>query len=261
MKAKIFLATIASLTLAGSAQATLIAGWDFSQYAAGGFLSTNGINAVATLDANYSDLDPTFNAGAESAAYGTMYMDGTYGSTDVTPLLDTFAETFQPFDGSLSSGLTTPFPIPFDSHTVLASEGQTFQNFLSLAPNFGEQGSVVFEAALGSLLGDTWSLSFGGLAFGGTGASQALVEVAFDGGAYSSVGNANLTGVDTLFSFNLGATAANSVQVRLSLDSTSTISMIDNVAISAGNVVPEPGTGLLVTSGLLGLAAMGRRRN
>jgi hypothetical protein len=36
--------------------------------------------------------------------------------------------------------------------------------------------------------------------------------------------------------------------------------VIDNVAISAGNVVPEPGTALLLALGLAGLGASGRRR-
>jgi len=259
MKAKLFLATLASLTLAGSAQAILVAGWDFSQYAGPGFLSIDGASNTATLAANYSELDPTFNAGAESAAYGTMYADGTFGSTDITPTLDSFAEPIQPYTGSLVSNINKPFPIPFDSHTVLTTEGQAFADFFSLQALAGEIVSPVFNASLGGLLGDTWELTFG--AKTETGSAALGVEVAFNGGGYVSLGNANLTAVDTLFTFNLGAAPANNVQVRLTLDSTNVVSLIDNVAISAGNIVPEPGTGLLVTTGLMGLAAMGRRRN
>jgi hypothetical protein len=36
--------------------------------------------------------------------------------------------------------------------------------------------------------------------------------------------------------------------------------VIDNLAISVGNIVPEPGTALLLALGLAGLGASGRRR-
>ena len=65
------------------AQATMVAGWDFSQYLSDSQLSVDGATYTDTLSANYSNLDPTFGAGAESAAFGTMYIDGSFGSTAI----------------------------------------------------------------------------------------------------------------------------------------------------------------------------------
>ena len=131
-----------------SAHATMIAGWDFSQYAGDGFMSTDGGGTFAnTLDANYSDLDPTFGAGTESAAFGTMYADGFLGSTNVPA--GSGNEQFLPsaaLGGSLVSNLTAPGGVDFDSFTVLASEGQLSTE--SLAMIAAAQSVVVFEADL-----------------------------------------------------------------------------------------------------------------
>jgi len=54
-----------------AAQSSLVAGWDFSQYAGDGFMSIDGGSSFTnTLPANYSDLDPTFGAGFDSSAFG-----------------------------------------------------------------------------------------------------------------------------------------------------------------------------------------------
>jgi hypothetical protein len=61
----------------------LVAGWDFSQYDNDPLsLSIDGGTTLTnTLAANYSDLDPTSGAGFDSAAFGTMFMNGLFGST------------------------------------------------------------------------------------------------------------------------------------------------------------------------------------
>ena len=74
-----------SVSSAGPAHAAMVAGWDFSQYFADGILSIDGNAYTGVLSANYSDLDPTQGAGAESAAFGTLYLDGQFGSTNVQP--------------------------------------------------------------------------------------------------------------------------------------------------------------------------------
>src|SRR5258706_9280827 len=77
-----------SALLAGPGQAvvTVAAGWDFSQYQGAGSLAPFS----NTLPANYSDSDPTFNAGNGSAAFGTLYFDGSNGSSNtVTDFLPT----------------------------------------------------------------------------------------------------------------------------------------------------------------------------
>ena len=76
MRAKLLIGLIASAFLAAPAGASGIAGWDFSQYFGDGILSTDGTTFTNTLPANYSNLDPSFNAGAGSAAFGTMFMNG-----------------------------------------------------------------------------------------------------------------------------------------------------------------------------------------
>jgi len=254
----LFTATLASLFVAGSAQATMVAGWDFSQYFGAGFLTTDGATFSNTLNANYSDFDPTFNAGAESAAFGILLMDGSFGSTNVAA--GSGSEEVIPFTGSLSNNLDAPVLNPFDSHTILASEGQVFTSLLSLGAN--QAASIVFQADLSStgLQGDAWELSFAGRTLSGT--SDVGVEVAFDGGSFATLVNQSLTTTDTLFTVDLGSTAATTVQIRMAFDPQGIdFPLIDNVAVSAANIVPEPGTGLLVTTGLLGLAAMGRRRS
>src|SRR5262245_55776567 len=95
-----------SVLIAGSANASMVAGWDFSQYLAPGALTIDGATGTNVLSANYSNLDPTAGAGAESAAFGTMFINGSFGSTNVDPTSAT--PPFWPNDGSLVSNLNAP---------------------------------------------------------------------------------------------------------------------------------------------------------
>jgi hypothetical protein len=264
MKRTVLIAWIASLAasaVAGSAQATMIAGWDFSQYFGDGLLSVDGATFTDTLDANYSDLDPTNNAGAESAAFGTLYLNGQFGSTAVP--VGSGTEQILPADlpGSLVSNLNAPLGgagQPFDSLTILASEGQPFTNTLAMIANAAL--SIVFEADLTSVapFGTDWSISFGGKT--SSGGSSVGVEFSTDGVAYSPFGAVNLTTTDTLFSVNLGAAGTDRAFVRLSFNPAGNQQpIIDNVAVNA-TLVPEPTTALLCSLGLIGLAISGRRR-
>jgi hypothetical protein len=262
------LISLTSLALAalvgGSAEATMIAGWDFSQYAGDGFMSVDGGGTFTnTLDANYSDLDPSFGAGAESAALGTMYVDGQFGSTNVAA--GSGVEEFVPsqaLGGSLVSNLTAPGGTDFDSFTVLASEGQVSTEALAM---IAQQASiVVFEADLTSqsLAGSGWSVSFGARTFAG--GSTLVIEFSSDGLNFTPVTQLNLNTVDTPFNVVLGAAQTSKAYVRMSFDPTSPNNpFIDNVAIDAAELlaVPEPSAALLGSLGLIGLAITGRRRS
>jgi hypothetical protein len=245
-----------------SAEATMVAGWDFSQYAGDSFMSTDGGGSFTnTLDANYSDLDPTFGAGAESAAFGTMYVNGQFGSTNVPAGSGT--EQFLPsaaVGGSLVSNLTAPGGTDFDSFTVLASEGQISTE--SLAMIAAATSIVVFEADLGSVpvIGSNWSISFGGRTANGT--SSVGIAFSTDGVNFTSFGSQNLTTVDTLFTVNLGVAATNNAYVRLTFDPVGINQpLIDNVALNATLAVPEPSTAVFGALGLVGLLIAGRKRN
>ena len=252
----------ASVMLSVPATAAMIAGWDFSQYAGDGLLSIDGVEFTTTLDANYSNLDPTFGAGAESATFGRMYINGQFGSTAVVPsgLND---EQFLPTPGSLASNgnapVTAPGRVPFDSLTVLQAEGQIFayeQAMTALLPVV-----AVFGVNLGAqpVNGSAWSVSFGGKTFSGT--ASVGVEFSTDGVNFAPAGFANLTTNDTPFTLNLGATSSHIAFVRLNLSNANGQPIIDNLAINGTlAAIPEPGTMLLIGSGLAGLQIFGRRR-
>ncbi len=267
MKKQSLIASLASLglsvILAGSAQATMVAGWDFSQYIGSSFLSIDGATFTNTLDANYSDLDPTNGAGAESAAFGTMLMDGTASSTNVDP--GSATAQFIPTTGSLASNLNAPALNAFDSFTILLdpSEGpQMFANELSMTA----QGavSVVFMADLTTnpQMGENWSISFGGKTFSGS--AQVGIAFSTNGTSYTDFGSANLTAADAAFSVPLGTALTDTAFVRLTFGTPgaggANQAILDNLALNA-SLVPEPGTLGLFLAGLLGLARFGARRS
>ena len=256
-------ATIAPLVagilvcVASSAHAYVVAGWDFSQYLGDGILSVDGQGYVTTLPANYSNLDPTFNAGAESAAFGTMYMDGEFGSTSVDPA-DPVLPIVAPTAGSLASNLYAPAQEfgsnPFDSQSILVDEGQMFFNLQSLTAS--QAASIVFKADLGSVsqTASNWRVTFGGKMSSGT--SMVGVDASFDGSGFGIAGSVTLTDADTQYVVDLGPTEAQTVYVRLNLHpADSDWPIIDNVAVE----VPEPGATAQVAAALLGLFFVRRR--
>jgi hypothetical protein len=249
-----------SALVAGPAQALMVAGWDFSQWFGPGALSVDGTGPANTLGANYSNLDPTNNAGAESAAFGTLYINGQFGSTNVVPDFSG-NEGFVPSVDSLGSNLTAPVDggglNPFDSHQILQAEGQQFVSALSMTAQDIVQ--VVFAAA-SVLPGFDWSVSFGGRTLSGNGTVG--IEFSTDGASYIPAGSVSLGSADTPFSVPLPAPQTDSLFVRFDFSNAGTENLpaIDNVAIHA-TLVPEPGTALLLSSGLAGLVSAGRRRH
>jgi hypothetical protein len=265
MKIKALAIAAATLLAAGTAEATMVAGWNFSQYSAG-FLFDGVAAGPDVLDANFSDLDTDplvgngiLGLGQGAEAFGRWYIDGSFGSFD-TPL--DFADPFRPATSSLTSNDTVPTTAICGEFngcaTSLLADGQAQHE--DVAMNFDAVLSSVFEADLTSLIetGSSWVLSFAGQTQAGTSAADIGIEVSTNGGAsFSNVGTANLTSVDTPFSFNLGGTDLNQILVRLNADAGT---IVDNVALSATLSVPEPGTALLGLVGMAGLAYVGRRR-
>jgi hypothetical protein len=233
---------------------SLVAGWDFSQYFAPGSLTVDATTEAFTLPANFSDFDPTFGAGAESAAFGTMFIDGSNGSTAVT-------DEFVPKAGSLGSNLNAPLnEVPladasFDNHVVLDVEGQPFTELRSMRAN--ASADVVFRADRSGVeaAGDSWQVRFGGQAEGGT----SVVGIEFDGGVgFTTMDTVTLAGGDSLFVVDLGSSASDAVAVRFSfqVDGEAGTPVIDNVAIT----VPEPGAGHATLGVLIPLGLLARRR-
>ncbi len=283
MKKKL-LAIAGISSIAASAQAVTVAGWDFSQWQSAGRLSTNGTTSTSSLPANYSAYDPTFNAGADAASFGTLHFDGSFGSTPVAQGVPMGTTAFAPTsgspqgEGSLESNregpvqtqvgtlphLAGPARVPFDQLTVLEAEGQTFQN--SLAMTARSPVDVVFEADTSSLgagqNGVGWSLSFAGKTFEGSGNASVDIEFSTNGTTFSPIGSVLLTEVDQAFEVDLSnaaGTGSQSAFVRLGLDPSAGQPILDNVALNA-IYVPEPGQWLQLLSGAGGLLALSRRR-
>jgi hypothetical protein len=283
-----------SVLVAGSAlavQANIVAGWDFSQYGGTGSLAP----LTNTLAANYSDFDPTFNAGSGAASFGTLYFDGTNGSSNtVTDFLPTAGvmncerrpvgvnQPLKPagcavpnVDGSVRSNKKEPWArrgkTSFDAFTVLRSEGQQYQNALAMRAT--NNVSAVFKGDAGSPQPQSaWSVSFGGrvetgggddggqLACDPAGASECTatvsVEYSTDGISYSSFGSVPLTTDDTRYEVQLASNTSQTGYVRLGL------------APGAGSArpiidnvaLPEPGATMSLVSGFVGLLVLRRRR-
>lgn len=260
---KTLVAGVAAFAAVASANATLVAGWDFSQYVGSGFNSTNGADFVGegNAQANYSDL-LTPSPDIAAATYGSIYFDGSNGSFDGA---NGFASTISPFSGSLTSALVQTADLnPFDSHAQLANSGQGATQFLSLATTVNE--AIVFSADVSSLgqAGSGWQLNFAAL--DSTDTSSITWEVSTDGVNYNSLGvTSSLTTTDAAFQVNAGATYDNEDQIffRGTFSGVDTQALIDNVGISATgglSVVPEPSTYAAIFGAIALAFAVSRRR-
>jgi hypothetical protein len=284
-----------SVFVAGSAmavQGNIVAGWDFSQYSGTGSLSP----LTNALPANYSDLDPTFNAGSGSAARGTLYFDGSNGSsntlTDFLPTAGVMNCERRPVgvnqplkprgcavpnvDGPVRSNKKEPWARPgktsFDAFSVLRSEGQQHQNALAMRAT--NNVSAVFKGDAGAppVSPSNWSVSFGGrVETGGgddggrascdpAGASECTatvsVEYSTNGVSYTSFGSVQLTTDDTRYEVPLSVNTSQTGYVRLGLTPGA-----GGALPTIDNVaLPEPGASMSLISGVLGLLVLRRHR-
>jgi hypothetical protein len=245
---------------AGTASADLIAGWDFSQYRADNTLDS-GAGPADTLPANYSALDPTRGAGVESAAFGTLFMNGANGSTNVTEAAanpevvarahPTEANRETPMDQR--GAALIPWSA-FDEFGLLASEGQVNQERTALTARAA--ANLTFQADAGAPLTGSWMVRFAGLAIDPVGNVDVDVDFAADCAGFANVGTVTLTTDERQFELPVsGNITDDEVCVRLNLDPTNGQPVIDNVAL-----LPEPGIASMLGAGALGLALLERRR-
>jgi hypothetical protein len=261
----LLLVSAAALTALSSANADLVAGWDFSQFAGPGFNSTDGSTFAGegNAQANYSDFNSP-SPDIAAASFGSIYYNGSFGSTDA---VDGFTYQAVPVSGNLGSGSNqTADGNPFNdssSYAFLTNSGQGFTNNLSL----GIDGniSVVFEAnVIGQAAGASdWTLNFA--AKDSLNTSSVSWEISTDGSSYTSLGlTNNLTTTDSAFSVT-SALADNSDQVFFrgtfaDIEVGDSRALFDNVGIS-GAVVPEPSTYAAIFGVFaLGFAVYRRRR-
>lgn len=243
------LAVSALVLSASSANAALIAGWDFSQYFSDGVHSFDGSTAApADVQANYSSLDPN-GAGAQAAAFGTLHLPFVPVGDGSEALLPAFVSPFGSLQPNLGQG-------PYDQLTLLTNEGQVSANTLSMVAT--QQVSIVFEANLTSVpqTGSDWSVTLAAATQGGAG--SILIEFSSDGVAYASLGSFAVSSSAIAISANAALGTSDRAFFRLTL---SQGTIIDNVGLSANlTAVPEPAVASLLAAGLFGLARFGRRR-
>jgi hypothetical protein len=248
----------AVLFAAGAARAELVAGWDFSQYLGDGLLSIDGTTYTETLGANYSHRVAA-GLGPAAAAFGTMYLDGTYGSTAVgagsgsEPILPSAVAN------SLASNLDAPvegaFLDPFDAYTLLIEEGQQFANLLAMTAL--ADASIAFEADRGETppAGYHWFLSFGARTQQGD--ANVAIDFSGTGTGFGGAASFPLTATDTRYSVDLGPAAGPAAFVRFAFTNAADSNpLLDNVAIS----VPEAGGAAQLAGAAAVLGALAFRR-
>lgn len=257
-------AVVSVAFLAGSAQASVIAGWDFSQYKVPG----SSVGGGSPLSANYAWGDPN-GAGAEAASYGTATFSSLLptagGGLDCertggnSSTVDENVVGCAPpnTEGPIRSNRYESFDLgkpSFGAHSLLKTEGQTYAHHYAVFAESNTDLVLEVDQPGGA---QNWAVSFGGRTFSGT--STVTVEFSTDGSSYSSYPSAALTTDDTRFRIDLDTVTTAKAYVRLGLSTGSGTPIIDNVAVEA-IPLPEPGLMLQLMAGLMGLGVLKRLR-
>lgn len=259
MKLKTLAMVVASLLAAGSAQALMVNAFDMSYLETGfPFIPPGDLSGV--YGANWSDLDQAGSPGLglnNSQAFGQMIWDGTVGSTNEIPT--GAGDVLFTGTPSLLANKNRPAAGQMDVSSSLALQGDGQGIWRDNSLNTQDILSIVFRSDLSSIAetGSDWLFSFAARTqFTGEQATLSI-DVSTDGTNYNPVQNVQIDDVDTLYEIALPGSELNELFVRVTFPETNVL--IDNVATDA-NLVPEPGTLLLLGAGLAGLAVFPRRK-
>lgn len=237
-----FMAVLGLVTLAGSAHAGLLAGWDFQT-------TTTGGTAVTAWNA--TTFPKVFNANVGS---GTIYLDGTNGSSNwdltasnTTTELNAFGGTAVNSGSGLTSVTTSPAALALVNQTAnnkSAVFAFNMSGFTDLAVTYASQRTATgFNT-------QQWDYSTDGVAWNPL-STQTAIPSAF-----------GLITLPTTAALNNTATSF----LRLTVSGNTSGSgnnRLDNIQFNAtpGTApVPEPGTMVLLATGLMPAIAFLRRR-
>ncbi|NBD38231.1 MAG: hypothetical protein GVY10_06655 [Verrucomicrobia bacterium] len=223
-------------------QPMMIAGWEFSQFPAGGFnaignVSEPDFSQAGALKANYSELLEDSAAGGPLAAeFGTLYYDGTNGSTSAGPLDISGTDTVFPFAQNLDSETEQVSP-PYSStasENVLIFNGQKVYNNFAL--KIKADNSLVFTADAGTEA-SAWEITFAFQTETSTAGGQSLSLEYFDGANFVSAGSPlTVTATDQGTTVALpGLDGMATVRIRMNISGAADANavVIDNVGIAA----------------------------
>lgn len=257
--------------LAGSAASLgaqqAIVGWDFSQFSQDGFSSTDGVNLTGQVNANYSTgaSDPFFGA-AHNNGLGTMYYDGTNGST----ALSLNPADVQPNGGGDVGNFGYTALGTSGQITTLGTQGQSQTTARALGFNSGANGdSFTFEVDITGFAdfqtATDWQFSFVGYnASDSDNASSIAWEYSTDGSSFNAATTSNLTQNEARIDLDVSSLSGGALDgqsgffLRGTLGGvTDGLTYVDNVGVSA---VPEPSAFAAIAGVLaLGFAATRRR--
>ncbi|MDP0500123.1 MAG: hypothetical protein Q7P63_08470 [Verrucomicrobiota bacterium JB022] len=234
-----------------SAQQILVAGWDFSQYAAYSLVGAD-YTFTDNMYADFSGLDTTGLysgiTGPEETSYGMFYYGGQFGSSIMLDANDPMERGITHFEDLVSNdeGANSEYyEVGFSNSqkvTFLTEEGQDFVNNYSLAfdPGMSDQ-SFVFEAHVGDgQVAHSWTLAFAGK-MQASGTYDIAWEYSADGSSYESTGvTTTLTDLDTRYEVDLSSheplNGVNRIFIRGTLTGAiveANSPLLDNVSIHA----------------------------
>ena len=256
--------TIASLLITTSAMSfgqSVVAGWDFSQFAFDGFSSTDGATLTGQISANYIGTQGNYTG---AAAIGTIYYDGSFGST----ALGLNPSDVEPTGFGDMTVANRGFLGEAGERARLGTQGQTYTSGRALGFNSGANGdSFVIEMDLGALFGSDWLFTFGAKTNSDPNNSSSIAwEYSLNGADYTSAGvTSAITNNASEFTVDLTGVSALNNQSTAYFRGTFSgidggITFIDNIGFElTTSAVPEPST-FAAIFGCVALAFAGVRR-